>query len=380
MGASTLKRRLSRLCGWFTVLVLLLGAPALAAQVPVEPILRGRVVVNGVGMDAGMVVLHRVSTDEQGEVDSIRTAQDGSFSFRLPTLPDPERNDVYFASIRYSGILYFGAAVTRPVQLDSIYGIDAFDTLSVEPGGHELPIRVRNTFLEAFEGGWQVTDLLQIRNDGDRTLVARDGGAVWRYPLATGARDHTVGQGGIAPEAIDFEGGDLVVRAPIPPGERLVTVRYVVDDPFVELPAPGVTETMEFLVREPAPVLVSSELAPNESVELEPGTTYRRFSGANLANTVVRFTEGDAPARFPVEWLAVILALILTGFGVAALSRSTPASVTAVEAPSDSRKSLLLEIARMDEAFEALDDPSNDDRASYERRRRELFRRLRPLS
>lgn len=380
MGASTLERRLSRLNTWFAVLVLLLGAPSLGAQVPAEPILRGHVLVNGVGMDAGMVVLHLVSTDEQGEVDSIRTAADGSFAFQLPTLPDPERNDVYFASIRYSGILYFGAAVTLPVQLDSVYRIDAFDTLSVATGGHELPIRVRNTFLEAFEGGWQVTDLIQIRNDGDRTLVARDGGAVWRYPLATGARDHTVGQGGIAPEAIDFEDGDLVVRAPIPPGERLITVRYVVDDPFVEFPAPGVTETMELLVREPAPVLISGELTLSESVELEPGTTYRRFSGVNLTDTVVRLEEGDAPKRFPVEWLSVLLALILTGFGVAAVSRSTPASVTVVDTPGDSRRSLLLEIARMDEAFEALGDPSNDDRASYERRRRELFRRLRPLS
>ena len=61
----------------------------------------------------GVVVLHHVSDGEQGEVDSVRVGEEGSFSFTLPRAPDPGRSDIYFASVRHDGVLYFGPAITR---------------------------------------------------------------------------------------------------------------------------------------------------------------------------------------------------------------------------------------------------------------------------
>jgi hypothetical protein len=363
-----------------TLAALLVGAGQLTAQVPADPVLSGRVMLDQVPLPGTMVVLHHVSNEAEGELDSLRATADGSFVFRLPNVPDPERSDVFFASVRHSGILYFGAAITLPVELDSTYLIQAYDTLSVEPGAAELTVQARNTFLESLEGEWRVTDLIQVRNDLPRTLVARSGGAVWRYPLAVGARNPTVGQGGLPADGISFDGDTLVVRAPIPPGERLLVVRYVVDDAFMEIPAPGSTEVMEVLIREPAPLLESALLTQSESLELEPGTTYRRMSGADLTDVIVRLDEGRAPVRFPVEWVAVVLALILTAFGVATVSRQAPGGPRTGTALSDSRESLILEIARMDAAFDALGDPGEEEALAYRRRRAELFRRLQALS
>lgn len=349
------------------------------AQEPARAVLRGQVLRNGEPYPAGPVVLHHVSSDAQGEIDSIAPGPDGSFSARLPNVPDPERGDVYFASVRYSGILYFGRAITLPVELDSLYTIEVYDTASVGAEGANFTIQVRNTFLEQNDGVWAVTDLFQIRHDGDRTLIAPDGGVVWRYPLAVGARDPEVASEGSNFQAVDFADGNLQIRSAVPPGERLIAVRYFVADPFLELPMPGRTENMELLVREPAPALEMDLLQPMEPVEIEAGTTYRRFSGANLAGTVLRLREGQGTGGFPVEWMAVILALVLTGFGVMAASRGTAPVPVPVPTTDATRQSLILEVARMDEAFEALPAPTDAEREAYERRRRELIRRLKAL-
>jgi len=71
--------------------------------------------------------------------------------------------------------------------------------------------------------------------------------------------------------------------------------------------------------------------------------------------------------------------LVLTGFGVAALSKGGPVTDPETEAPPESRTSLLLEIARMDEAFAGLEDPPTVEREAYQRRRTELLRRIRTL-
>ena len=125
-----------------------------------------------------------------------------------------------------------------PVQLDSLYEIRTYDTLMAPEPGIPLPVQARNIFLEGEDGAWQVTDLLQVRYEGDRTVVAREGGAVWRYPLPPGAMDPSVVEGDFGVEALDFEEGDVVVRSALPPGERLFVVRYTLPDPFLSLPLP----------------------------------------------------------------------------------------------------------------------------------------------
>ena len=85
----------------------------------------------------------------------------------------------------------------------------------------------------------------------------------------------------------------------------------------------------------------------------------------------------------------MILALVLTAFGLyAAYGRGAGAGVArpgaAAAGPAPDvvarRRALLLEVARLDEAFEAQGNPSEAERAQYRRRRAELLSQVRALS
>ena len=230
----------------------------------------------GAPLGEGTVVLHHVGTGAAGAVDSARVAPDGSFRFRLPRAPDPERQDVFFASMRHDGILYVGPPVSNAEQLDSVYRIEVYDTAHVARTPHALELRARTVFLEPVESAWQVTDLFQLVNTSTWTLVAPDA-AVWRHPLPPEASDFRLGHPEVSPDAVTFADGGVEVHAPVPPGERIVLVQYTIPSPFIRIPVAQRTLRFELLVREPAPPLEVSGLAFLERTELEPGTTYRRF-------------------------------------------------------------------------------------------------------
>ncbi len=131
--------RRDRLINQAALLTLLLCSPfALQAQVVADPVLNGTVRVGDTMLTEGMVTLHHLRADGEGEVDSATVSQDGSFSLRLPSLPDPDRQDVFFVSIEHSGVFYFGNPITLAVQLDSAYTIQAYDTLVAPVSGFPL--------------------------------------------------------------------------------------------------------------------------------------------------------------------------------------------------------------------------------------------------
>ena len=356
-------------------------APALA-QAPATSTLQGSVYVGDTLMSEGTVVLHRLSDEVQGELDSLAVGDDGSFSFRLPRVPDPARNDVFFASIRHNGVLYFGPAITTPAQLDSVYEIRAYDTLLAPAGGMEVPLQSRSIFFEPDSAGWRVTDLFQLRNDEARTLVSREGGRVWSHPLPAEARNVTAGDGELAFDAIRYDGEEVVVRAALPPGERLFVVRYRVDSPELDIPVAESTESMDLLIREPAPPLSVEGLELLDRIELEPGSTYLRYSGTDVEGPSIHVQEMEEASPPRVEWAAVLLAFVLTGAALFILRPSTRsrgmASPRGPGRAAASRQALIREVALLDEAFDGT-EASEEARLEYERRREELIRRIRAL-
>ena len=224
------------------------------AQEEVVPVLRGEARVGDDPLPGVTVVLHQVSAEASGEIDSIRAEDDGTFRLPLPHVPDhAARPEVFFASVRYGGLLYFGPAVTEAVQLDSLYLIQAYDTVSVPEGGADLPLVARNLFLEPAPEGWTATDVLVVLHEGDRTLYSPEEDVVWRYPLPPAATDFEMGQGDMAPDAVRLQEGSLMVYSPIPPGERQILVRYRIPVREFELPLPGRVDALDILLREPAP-------------------------------------------------------------------------------------------------------------------------------
>jgi len=355
--------------------LLLASTPiGLRAQVEETAFLRGTVFVADSALRRGTVVLHHLSDGAQGEMDSTSVGADGGFSFRLPNVPDAGRSDVFFASLRHHGVLYFGPAITAAVQLDSVYEIHAFDTLLAPPNGLPIALESRSVFFEPDSVGWRVTDLFQLRNDEARTIVARADGKVWSHPLPAEARQVVAGEGEVSFDAASYEEGALVVRAALPPGERLFVVRYRVDSPFIAIPTVGQTGAFDVLIREPAPPLDVEGLEFLDRIELEAGTTYLRFAGADVGGTVVRVVESSEPALPPVRWVAVILSLVLAASGVMALTSGPRSS----RVPVIDRASLLLQVAHLDEDFER-SEATPADRRVYERRRAELLARIRSV-
>jgi hypothetical protein len=361
------------------VLLTLLAAGAAPsgahAQVEVQAVLDGQVLLGDSAMRVGTVVLHRVSDIEQGEIDSTRVAN-GEFSFTLPGVPNPAMGDIYFASVRHQGVMYFGPPITQAIDLDSAYVIQAWDTLLAPTEGTDVALGGRTLFVDPQDATWTVTDVFQLRNDADRTIVARPGGRVWTYPLPPAATDVVTGEGEMSADVITYDSGSLVVRGALPPGERIFVARYTLASLEVTIPTPGTTELFDVLVREPAPALDVPGLAPAEGVQTESGATYRRYAGENIATPSVEIALGEETAPPPVEWIAVILAGILAVGGILALrSRSAPRAAAA--ARSGTREDLLLEVARLDEDFQRQSSPTEAVTQEYRARRAALLQRLR---
>jgi hypothetical protein len=233
-------------------------------------------------------------------------------------------------------------------------------------------------FLEGDASGWRVTDLLQVSNPDPHTLVPRAGDVVWRYPLPSEATDFELGQGDFGPEQAVFDASGVRIESSVPPGERILVIRYRLPSPATSFPMPGFTERAELLIKEPAPRLAVTGLDPVAAVELEPGNTYRRYLGAGLQDSSVDVEEVEEGRALRIQWLTVALALLLTLAGILAVQRRGRVP-PAVDTAQDERSRILLEIARLDESHEA-QRPDALSAEEYTRRRRELVSRLRDSS
>ena len=340
------------------------------------PILEGIVLEGDATLDTGTVVLHRVGPDGSGgEVDETTVGAGGEFRFLLPGLADADvQGNIYFTSVDYEGVLYFGSGITALEQLDSAYVIHVFQADEVPPEGVSLPLEVRTMFIEFTGDEWIVTDLFALDNRGTRTLVAQDDGVVWSYPLPPGATRAELGEGDMPPNAVTFEGGRVFVSAPLPPGDGLLMIRYRLEDLGATIPAPGRTELFEVLIKEPAPPLRIEGLTPVDVVALGPESTYRRYGGAELEDLNLTIVETEDRGAPPLKWFAVLTAMMLLAGGSLAYARPR----RAVSAGADlglGREALILEVAQVDDALAEAADP--DTRSELLERRAALLSLLR---
>lgn len=370
------------------LIVLAIGTLPLSQPVPtlaqeeVVPVLWGEVRVGGEPLSNGMVVLHQVSSEASGEIDSVRVAPDGSFRLRLPFVPDHStRPEILFASVFFGGLHYFGPPITEAIQLDSLYLIQAFDTASVALGGADLPLSVRNLFLEKSSEGWEVTDVFQVTIEGEKTLYSPEEGVTWSYPLPEAARDFQMGQADLAPDAFRFEAGKMEIFSPLSPGERFFLIRYHISQDDFVLPLPGRTHRLEVMVREPAPNVSIPPLSPTTPLELEPGNLFRRFAGDGLVDSEVQVLISAEPWTFPAEGLGLLLAALLVAAGVYGYRRrssSVPGSPTPT-GPS-TRAEFLEAVAVLDEEFGRRDQVTPQARRKYEDQRKQLLDELKRRS
>ena len=274
----------------------------------------------------------------------------GEFQFLLPVAPDADiQGDVYFASFEYEGVLYFGSAITALEQLDTLYVIRVFQAEEVPPEGVSLPVEVRTMFIEFAGDEWFATDLFAIDNRGTRTLVAAENGVVWSYPLPPGAAEPELGESDMRPDAVTFGGGRVRVTAPLPPGDRVLIIRYRLESLGSTIPAPGRTEVFELLVKEPFPPLRVEGLEPVDVVSLA-GSSYRRYGGSELVDANLTLVETEDQGPPPLEWFALVATVMLGIGGFFAYARPRKRAL-AGQGPALGREALILEVARIDDAL-----------------------------
>ncbi len=365
---------MSRAPQYLLFLLTLVAPHAVQSQQEVDPVLSGTLLVSGVPPDTGIVVLHRVTPEEAGDIDSTSVGAGGSFSLRLPNVPVPGSGEVFFASTRFDGILYTGTPISDPIQLDSLYTIRAFSALTAPPEGVSFPVSRREVWIDAGPIGWQITDVLEIRNSQGTTLVPEvDDAPVWRYPLPSGAIGGRILQLGPAVGPARVDGTTLVASNPVLPAENYYIVQYDLESIEFDLPLPGETGLIQVLIREPAPAIRVEGLARQASEEIEVGTSFLRWAGQALQDQSIAIRLGEEGESTTVVWVSVALALLLVAAGSLVVRRLP---VSAAASAARIRKEILVEVATLDEEFATIERPNPKAEAHYRRLRAALVREL----
>ena len=351
------------------------GPGVLAAQEEIEAVLVGELLLAGLPVDTGTVVLHRVTPEEASDIDSTAIGAGGSFRLDLPNLPVPGSGEVFLASTRYEGVLYAGTPIVDPLQLDTLYTIRAYPSVTAPAGGMSFPVSRREVWVDAGPFGWQVTDVLEIVNSEAATRIpAAGGGPVWRYPLPADAIGGRILQVGPSAGPAHVEGTTLVASNPVLPAENYYVVQYDLESIEFDLPLPGETGIVQVMVREPAPAVRVEGLARQPSEELEFGATFMRWAGQTLRDQSIAIRMGEDGGPTLLAWTSLGLALVLVAAGSVAI-RGRNASVP-VSGRRRIRRDIVVDIAKLDEAYAGIEQPSRGATARYRRRRRALVSEL----
>jgi hypothetical protein len=316
-----------------------------------------------------VVVLHRISADSSGPVDSVGTSANGTYRFRY-RLDGPR--SMYIVSSRYAGVAYFttplrDAAVTSPDA-----DITVYDTTSAV---FPLSVRARHLVVAPPEGGQRrVVDVFEIANDSNRTLIAGAGGATWRLALPRDARDPGSSGGDLPPDAFRFVDGAAEMLVPMQPGSRQVVLTYAIPaGGSTSIPIADATGTLEVLVEGPTARVTGAGLNAEEPVSLE-GRTFQRFTASPVVPGT-SFTVGGAGGAGNARRVALLaIAAVTLALGVV-LGRRAATSRPTVRARTTS-ESLAREIAALDHVYA---EPARREGSAgdyYRQRRANLFDRL----
>jgi hypothetical protein len=325
------------------------------------------------------VVLHRVGTDLAAPVDSVRTDAAGRFAFRYRATGDT--NALYFIASSYGGIAYF----TPPLRKAIVAGGDA-DILVYDTTSAPIPVSVRGRHVIVTAPdtgkGRTVLEVFELSND---TSVTRIAGTPERptfaTPLPEGATGAIAADGDIPADAVKFEHGRALVFAPIAPGVKQLSFHYRIplSKAPITFPVLAPATVLEVLVEDTQGSASGAKLKKMASVNLE-GRGFRRFLAQDApANSVVTvLAPTQTGAVFSTRMAIVVIAIgaaMLAGLA-ASLLRRGPLIARGHELGDVDPDDVARKIAALDDAFEKIDGPSDDQRADHYESRARLKARL----
>jgi hypothetical protein len=290
-----------------------------------------------------LVVLHRISADSSGPVDSARTSTAGTYRFRY-RLEGPR--SMYIVSSRYAGIAYFTTPLREAAVTSPEADITVYDTTSAM---FPLSLRGRHLVVAPEEGGVRrVVDVFEVANDSNRTLIAGAAGMTWRVALPREARNPASNGGDLPPEAFRFTGGNAELTVPFPPGARQVVLTYAIPAGVpIDIPVVDATGNLEVLVEGAAGRVSGAGLTAEEPVSME-GRTFQRYTASPVSagSSFSLGGSGGSGNAGRVALLAIAAVAVALGFLVA---RRAPARVPAI-APQ-SADALARQIAALDHVY-----------------------------
>jgi hypothetical protein len=162
------------------------------------------------------VVLHKVTRESGGPLDSVRSDARGRYRFLLS---QPDSASVYVVSAWYDSLAYF----SLPLNVLGRPAVHVGDILTFATTATGPPLRLARrlaTVAAAREDGTrEVLEILEIENPGVTTRITKDTlRPTWAGQVPAGAGQFRGGQGDISPEAMVFRNDSVYVLGPIPPG------------------------------------------------------------------------------------------------------------------------------------------------------------------
>ena len=356
------------------------ASPAQEKQLPRT--VSGRVVRPGktgmVAVPNSWVTLHRVASDSSGPVDSVRTDAAGKYSIRYA----PFGTDAaYFASSMFGGVAYFTAPLPPSDAVGGAGEITVFDTTSspihLRTLGRHIVVSVSNV-----NGQRTIVEVYQLSNDSTLTAIAGKGGhATWSTPLPPNAENFEVGQSDISGPAVQVRDGRVLVFASISPGQRQLAFSYSLPASGFPLSVPvrDSVDVFEVLVEDPGATVTGGGITERPSVPLE-GRTFRRFMGEPVAaGSTLTIDPGAPTGPTKNRWVfvpAVVIAAVMMVALLFALTRRKQVRVIARADAAPDAAHLARDIAELDDAFERVPSPSEEDRDAYRQRRDALKAQL----
>ena len=312
------------------------------------------------------LVLHGISRQTSGKLDSTVADDAGGFRFRISR----DTAMVYLLSANWSGIEYFsepmpGSSLDKATTLTLLVA-DTSSGGTAETGGRFIVLGSPGPARDR-----RAVDLFVIRNRGDRTIVGAGGtGATWRAPLPRGVTGARMGSAGseISADAVRFEGDSVAVIAPIAPGEKQLLVEYTLPAGLRRLELDAATpDTIQIVAEEQDVTVAGLEKTTDQVLD---GRSYARWHGRGASSVVVSFAVAPAKDRALIP--LVIAVLVLSAVVGVIATRARPAKVAA---PAVTSEVLITRIAALD-ADHAGRGLSDEEKSRYDRERAELKRAL----
>lgn len=353
--------------------LLALSVRDLDAQAPAETRRIEGQVVRAVGggdtapVPGEWVILHRVGANAAGPLDSMRTRANGTYTFRYR--PSSDTTAIYFVSTVRGGVAYFTAPSREAIVRGGSADLMVFDTTSAP-----LPITVRGRHLivtapdSTSRRVRTVVEVYELSNDSSTTRVpGSDGRFTFEAALPSGVTEVTGGEGDVSPESMRVEQGRLRVYAPFAPGLKQLSFLYQLPiEAALAYPIDEPTSVLEVLIEDARGTAVGAGLLEVSPVQVE-GRPFKRFLAQDVAAPAMVdiSAPGSGTDARTLRVMLVVTALgaaMLLALGALFLRRGPSALARRRERDPES---MALEIAALDARFEALAEPTEQQRAEH---------------